>query len=81
MFISFKDTKNSWSKMKIRADYMTHMSDLVGNKDFTRVQAPKTSSRRKEMAVGIVLVGVSMLDGPSPIMDVLGVIGMDLVIG
>lgn len=67
--------------MKVRADYMTHMSDLVGNKDFTKVQAPKTSSRRREMAIGIILVGVSMLDGPAPIMDVLGVIGMDMVMG
>ena len=67
--------------MKLRADYMTHMSDLVGNKDFTKVQAPKTSTRRKEMAVGIILVGVSMLDGPSPIMDIIGVIGMDMVMG
>ena len=67
--------------MKLRADYMTHMSDLVGNKDFTKVQAPKTSTRRKEMAVGIILVGVSMLDGPSPIMDIIGAIGIDMVIG
>lgn len=67
--------------MKIRADYMTHMSDLVGHKDYSKIQAPKTSSRRKEIATGIVLVGISMLDGPSPIMDIIGVIGMDMVMG
>lgn len=69
------------TEMKIRPDYMTHMSDLVGNKDFTKVQAPKTSSRRKEMAVGIVLVGISMVDGPAPFMDIIGIIGMDMVMG
>lgn len=67
--------------MKIREDYFTHMSDLVANRDYSKVQAPKAKHRKGEIAVGIILVGVSMLDGPSPIMDIIGAIGIDMVIG
>lgn len=42
------------------------------------VKEPGNSTWKKR-TVGIGLLGISMLDGPAPVMDIIGFIGADLL--
>ena len=67
--------------MDYRALWEQHTDIIYDQVNTTQVREKGAAYSRTKTAIGIGLIGISMIDGPAPIMDAIAVIGWELLLG